>query len=68
MKQTTLIKWIEAAEARAVCQLAVSENWAPKVLAIRSDAHTTVATARLPGFLGHVSRRLARFERLRSAA
>ncbi len=66
MKQSTPIRWLEEAEARAICQLAAERGW-PRISATRAD-DDPIATARLPAFFNRVSRRLVPSHRLPTAA
>jgi len=56
MKRSTPIGWIEAAEARAVCELAMAERGIVEIAA-SSDAGPTTHRARFVKFLWSVCRR-----------
>jgi hypothetical protein len=66
MKQTNLMRWIEAAEARSVWMLAEERPATAAVAAILPDARpvsSVLAKLREQCCLGDASRRLARFYR-----
>jgi hypothetical protein len=66
MKQTNLMRWIEAAEARSVWMLAEERPATAAVAAVLTDAQpvpSVLAKLREQCCLGEASRRLARFYR-----
>jgi hypothetical protein len=70
MKQKNLVRWIESAEARAVCALA-TENIMPAKVAGSSKLHPTEATvdkSQLQKYLRQIRWWLAPFRRTRSRA
>ena len=71
MKQTNLMRWIEAAEARSVCMLAEENPVRAAVTASMTElqpVQTALAKLREQLFLGDAAWRLMRVYRTRLAA